>query len=727
MFLFLVSFLLVFVSSYFIVSMIAPKKSILGLIYLFVIAFAQVVLIFEILSLFHLIKLFSVLGINIIFFDCIWYVWFKRGKPLWSLDFKTFRNRLKNSLKLDKSLMWLFVGWGVLIYSAIYLCALMPITNADAAGYHVVRSLFWISQGSLNHFNAFDIRALCLPINSEILYTWVFLFIKKDFMLGFTGFAGYLLSIISVYNIVGLMGYSTRRKLWVTFILSSFASVLVQASGVETDIIIAGLISSSIFLFWYALKNNKFTPIVISALAYALALGTKTTAFLAVPGVGLFFIALCAHYKKFKPFSYFLGLGFLSFLIFSSYNYILNYIDFHNFMSSQSFLAVSKNYYGIKGMFANFIRHMFLFFDFTGFTWSIYWGTTIAGWKNSMLAFFHLLSVPDGLYTYYFHNKINNYILEPLMGPGVLGILVYLPCLLWSGLKPLFKFKAKKVRFLFGFFVLFFINLLTMSYVLAYMAYNVRFMMTFMVLSAPILIYSYFKKTNILKVIIVFFAMFYLVFVSTNLWPRQMSKIVKLFSHGYTISQVRYRGACQDYDKLTLYRNAECLVRQRLENQYSKDNKILIFMGAGEDLLVLKELEYLGYKVDFGSLENIYNIDLSKYNVVVANGIAQHITVINDFINPKKEYFFYKEKYLVSDDGELKCFYGFNKKIPKVYGGGLVYPYSVVCNVTKGFWQKNNFALVGGIRFGSRIDGSFTEYLFYENKNNPIIWKNDKK
>lgn len=725
MLLFIISFFLVMISSYFITSMIAPKNSVLGLIYMFVISFAQIVMCFELLSLISCINLFGVLAMNILFCCGALFVWKKRSCLLWKMDCSSFKTRVANSLKLDKALLWLYFGWCVFIISAVFLCALMPVTNADADGYHVVRSLFWISQGNLNHFMTADIRALCLPINSELLYTWIFLFIKKDAFLGFFGFCGYILSMISVYNILGLIRFSTRRKLWIVFILSSFASVLVQASGTETDIILAGLITSSIFLFWYALKNDKLAPIYISALAYALAIGTKTTSILAIPAVGLFFIALCAHYKKFKPLGQFLGYGIINFIVFSSYNYILNFLDFSNLFSSQYFMTVSNNYYGIKGMFANFIKHMFMFFDFTGLTWSVFFGPTIASWKMAILTLLHLNTIPDGLYTFNFANKINNYLLEPLMGPGVLGIFVYFPCLIGALLKPLFKFKSEKVRFLFGFAGVFFLNVLVMSYFLSYMAYNARFIMMFMVISAPILAYSYFRKKNIFKNIIVFFALFYLIFVSTNLWPRGMSKIVKLMARGASATEVRYRAVCQDFDPLTMYRNAECLLSLRIQKQFDKKNNILIFVSSGQDMMILKKLEFDGYHIDFGNLEDAYKIDYSKYNIIIPTKAAQQTTNISHFESKKNALDYVNGKMVPANYDPVPCFYLFNPRIPRyVKTGELVSPYCAYCAMTKDFIEANKFKLVGTLGYKSLFEkNTDIEYKLYENVNNPILWK----
>lgn len=714
MLLFLISFLLVFVSSYMLVSIIAPKKSVLGIIYLFLIAFSQIVLTFEILSLFTAINQICVLASNIIFTCGATFFWNKNSRPLWNLEVKDFRNRFNNSLKLDKSLMWLYVGFLVFVIVAIILNAILPITNSDAQAYHCARSLFWVLQGSLNHFVTADIRNLCLPINSEILYAWVILFLKTDAFLGFFSFVGYLLAIISIYNIMGFMGFCVRKRLWVIFILSSFSSVIVQISGTETDIIIAGLATSCIFLFWYGLKNNKKTPIFMASLAYALAIGTKTTALIAIPGVGLILTALCFNYKKFKPFGLFLMFGALNFFIFSSYNYILNIIDYHNISGPVSFMVVSKNYYGIKGMFANFIKYFFMFVDVTGFTWSKYLAPIVIATRNNILNFLHLGYIQDGLYSTPF--DVNNMLLEPLMGAGVLGLVVFIPNLLWALIKPLFKRKSKKTLLVGLFALAFIVNLLSISYLLAYMAYSVRFIMSFMVISSPILAYSYLSKKNPLKYIIVFFALFYLICVSTHLWPRPFAKISRAFIYKHsTLTQVRYLARCKDFDVIPEYSNSACPLAEKIQTKIPNTKKILAFISSSDSIFILKALEFQGYKIDLALLEDVNKIDFKNYDYVITPSMAQIATDIKYYEKRKNECKINGHSITSETNNLTPCIYQKNLKIQNAKNKEAQYPFQSYCGLSKDYISNKNLEpiiITGLIRTKM---GEFNYYIIYQN------------
>ena len=361
---FFISLLMVFISSYFMACVFSPKdennkpKSVYPFLYLLLIMFAQVVLTMEILSFFSAIKETNVLIMNSLFLIAGSLLWFKNKKPLYIPKIKETFTQILKGLKRDKILMIMAFGFVFFIITVILLDLFLPVNGADALTYHLNRASYWMFQGNLNHFTISDDRNLVMPINSEILYLWNILFFKNDIGLYFIAFIGYIGVIFSIYNILQYFGFSERRKLWSIFILSSFASVMAQVSSLETDVLIAGIILASITLFLYALKDKSHSVIYFSSLAYALAIGTKSPAVIAFPGV--FLLLAYFSYKDlkkecYKPLVSFLAFLFINFMIFSSYNYILNFIDYRSFLGSESARAIHGFTGGYKAFIANYI------------------------------------------------------------------------------------------------------------------------------------------------------------------------------------------------------------------------------------------------------------------------------------------------------------------------------------------------------------------------------------
>ena len=740
MILFCVSFLLIFVTSYMIASMFANNKSEFGIVYLLLSAFANVVASIEVLSLFSAISIPGVLLLNVLALVVTTFFWNKNGCPIWNFsDVKEFSVKYINAIKLDKSLAVLSVGFVFLLFVSIFLSFIMPVVNIDASSYHVLRSVFWVTNKNLNHFPIADIRNLVFPINSEIVYAWIILFTKKLVWFGFVSFSGYILTITAVYKISSLLGFSMRRKLWIIFILSSFSSVLVQISSTETDIIVAGLITASLFLYWHAVKNGEKLPIYFASLAYALAIGTKTPAILAIPSVAVAMLGLSIYYLKkdfYKPICRFLFYGVFNFIIFASYNYILNFIDYGNIAGSDSAMQAHMNPYGIRAVPANFIKYLFMFFDFTGFHWADYCGRLIMALRDSVLSFIGFEDIEDGIYTT--SKIVNKSLLEPLMGLGVLGIIVYLPCWFISLVKPI-CLKSKKTIFLFVFGCMLILNIIVMSAQLQFMMYSIRFLTFFCVLSAPILYYSYKKKFGFYKFIVVFFALFYMTMVSTHLWARPFLRIVNYFKHGYSLSQVRETANCGAFlkdanfiprdESRKEYFNEACTVVNYIKKNFNKENKILYFANTSTDLLLLKMLDFEGYHIDYAVAEDIRNIDINKYNLIMTIFNEQYATNIKYFESRKSDVYIspVTSKIYYRANSDVPCFYlSINYKMITDMHNSNQRPYIMRCMISNEYYYANNFSKMAEFEVkipSKELDGKVetSGYYFYENMNKPVI------
>ena len=67
----------------------------------------------------------------------------------------------------------------------------LPVNEPDALSYHTYRALIWAQKGFIHHFDTADIRNHVMPINSELIYTWIFSLTNKDFGFGFLQFSSY--------------------------------------------------------------------------------------------------------------------------------------------------------------------------------------------------------------------------------------------------------------------------------------------------------------------------------------------------------------------------------------------------------------------------------------------------------------------------------------------------------------------------------------------------------
>jgi len=723
--LFLFSFFLVFSSSYFIAS-IFTKKSYEHFTYLLLTAFAQIVITFELLSLFSAINIINVLALNFLLWIVTFILWIKRCKPFFKYDFKVFFRKYYNVCKLDKSFIILGLSFLVFILGVLFLDFVMPITNADAVDYHVSRSMFYIINGSLSHFDVADARCLIFPFNSELIYSWILLLLKKEAFLGFVSFFGYCLSLVSIFKIMSILGFSFRKKIWTVFVISSLASVIVQISGTETDIFLSSLILSSVVLFWQSIREKCFISLYYSSLAYALAVGTKTTAIIAIPAIAFVMLYISFKHKNYKNFYKFCLLFILNFLIFSSYSYILNFIDFGNIMGTKSSIVTHKNFYGIKGMIANFIRHIFLFFDFSGFKWGEYIGKYIFSAKTYCLNFFHVSSVPEGVYNKPMSNyAVNGTLLEPHMSFGILGFLAILPCIIYSLVKFFFS-KNSKVIFMSVLSLSFIIFLCSLSYLISFMNFNCRFLAMFIVIIAPVFAYSYFKKNNLLKVIYILCMIYYMVLVSSHFWARPWwiySK--KIFYEKYSISDIRLQAKCANaYKKKGEIIDPYCEFWFKVKNSKNfKNSKILYFPSSSTNHFMTTSLKYFyNLDIDNGLIYNIENYKLKDYDYLIFYGKSQYATmfqdknIVNNYSIDSKN-----KKIVLGKKAPYYCFYGFINGADNDTYQNLddlkTYPFSIECIVDYEYLEANGFSFISTYDILLKNSKEVVSFSVYKNMN----------
>ena len=127
-----------------------------------------------------------------------------------------------------------------------------------------------------------------------------------------------------------------RKRIWTVFIFSALACVVIEASSCDTNMFTGSLVLTALYFFYCGIKYQKNLILYISSLSLSIACGVKTTAIIALPSVALFvfYVSVFCEKKEFYKSIIKYGCFFtLNFLIFSAYNYILNYLDFQQCLS----------------------------------------------------------------------------------------------------------------------------------------------------------------------------------------------------------------------------------------------------------------------------------------------------------------------------------------------------------------------------------------------------------
>ena len=647
----------------------------------FISFFAFVILNIEILSLFKGISGQNILILTFLEFLIVGFIWFKNKKIPSTSNFKGFLIELKNSLLADKSLLVLFLFWVFCIAISFILALLSPVNEPDAQGYHALRSLFWAKDGFISHFEIADIRCHSMPINSELFYVWILSLSKNDLGFGLLQFFSYFLLIISSFKIMEFYEIDFNKRIWSILIFSSFAGVISQISSTQTDLLVGSLLTTSFYLILEFKKQNKLNFLYFASLSMAISFGVKSTGIIASIPLLIWYIFLLR--KEFIKYFLFL---ILNFSIFSSYNYILNLINYSSPLGSKSALLGHGFWGGFGAIVANFIRYIFQFFDFSGFTIGFYINKFLLSAQAAAIEFFN---IPRDLGENVGLNFTNISMTEQVLGFGILGFLVFLP-------SSIIGFFNKKLRI---FSIIFWAMILTLSSSIAYMIYSIRFIVTFVAFSIPLISLTYFKKMNLYKFFIILFAIFYLGYASLFLSQRPMYHLKKEFQKTPDIKLIQNKMRDLNYKFYPSFNEAYTM-KSAVEPICKNNSKIAIFASNGYMLYSTKFLEFnYSCKIDTLNILHIRNYDLSNYDYIITQkNLPQHIEVINanDIKNP------------LTPSNKAICYYeGFDyKRRPRLLNfNELDKALSASCKI------NNEFLADIGFKISGEIEAKLPKYL----------------
>jgi hypothetical protein len=515
--------------------------------------------------------------------------------------------KIKNSLKLDKLLLLTFIFFCFMLVSFFILASYVPPLEPDSRIYHFVRIFHYIKQQGFSHFSTTQTRSIVMPFNSEMLYSYFYLFkrniLTADAGFGLLSYFSFLNIIFQIYLILKNLKFSTRKTLFTVFTVSSTGAVLVQVSSLQTDLVVASLILSSVYLL---IKNKKVfikTNLFLSSLSYALAIGTKTTAIIFFPAYLILFFYILKPLKNKKQTLYYFWFFVLNFFIFSSYNYILNFIQFHNFICPLSLKVEHTISGGIKEYIYNLVCVFVDFFGYSrGFVYNI-----LETLKNSIFSTFNIgdYQLP--------YTKISGGYDERVIGFAHLGLLYFISLII--SIFYFFRTKNPKYKLIGVFSFVFILNYVLISTTMIYFPYTVRFFVTFVAVSCFCLIYLY--KNNVLKYLVVLFSCLNLLLyplISTRFPIKTFVKTKDVFSNT--------KKAILFHEKAPIELKNEYSIFEFATNEIKKTEKIAVI----EDTIFYEIIQLMnfGYDIELINIKDIENKEkIQKYDYIFSNDLSQ--------------------------------------------------------------------------------------------------------
>lgn len=677
--LFIISLCFVIFSTYFFTALLRSKRPENSLIFFILNFSAQIIISFEFLSLLKSIDLFNFLKVNAVFFVAGLILWNIKNRPaLITKSFDINLNLIKTELKKDKILYVFSFFFLFSVATSLFLALYAPVNLWDSATYHFARMALWLQNKNIGHFETSSVRQIMFPPNAELLYLPVLLFFKKDFMAGIVQFSSFCGSLWVLSSFLSYLKISKRRILWAVFVFSSLPAIILQSSSTQNDLVLGFFLFASLYLFIYGIKEKEKISVVFSAMALGIAIGVKSSVFMCLPAIAVVYVivAFQAERKQFyKPLLFYAACVILFFALLSSYNFILNFYDFHNPLGLSSYI----NFYtahagGVKSFVANFIRYNLSFIDFTGFSFASIFSLPFLFLKVLLFGLFRI-SESQGL-TYTDIILLNTKIHENCATFGPVGFLLFLPLVYRYGTVGVFSKTSKlQIISLTGLIAVLFLLMISMLY--GFALWNIRYFVTAVILASPVFALSYTPKLKFMKITAFVFAAACFINISlfNSLRPVfQVNGISLLTSHR---EDIRYNsGSYADNDfRLSI----KYLIRNAKDNskigvifsdkmwyyQFFNQNPSWQVFPLRYELLTEDKLKELDYIVICNNQQLVFNLDGSK-NFLRRNKINFNIFKGFKVVDKVKSGFSYKNAVNVKYESEMpEIFYVLKNNVNK--------------------------------------------------------------
>jgi hypothetical protein len=171
-----------------------------------------------------------------------------------------------------------------------------PPMNFDVQSYHLPRQIFWLMQGSVQHFNATYPFQNCHPVLTEFLGLNLMLLSGGDTWHNLVQWT-YMMAACGLVTLVtrSLGGDAKAQGLALLFIVL-VPVVFFQASNSKNDIVTSFFILIPLFIglkIWNRSWNAKVSLLLLAALTAGLAMASKGTAAAYLPSIAVLILIAC--------------------------------------------------------------------------------------------------------------------------------------------------------------------------------------------------------------------------------------------------------------------------------------------------------------------------------------------------------------------------------------------------------------------------------------------------
>jgi Dolichyl-phosphate-mannose-protein mannosyltransferase len=252
------------------------QRSITGfLLGTYVVAVAEIVLMTLVLSPPRLVGARGFVVVELVVLGLVGVAWNRAGRPLPPRRAPGWRAVRRHPVL---ALLTLAVGVALVYSLAVDLAA--PPNNSDSMTYRLSRAAAWLEHGGFHWIeDAHTERQNEFPPNSEFELLYTLALLGRDAGAALPQLVAAIAVIVGVAGCARRLGYGPAPALFAGLLSATLTEFALQATSTQNDLITASLVAAAA----YFVQSARTADLALAGAAVGLALGTKLTAYLALP------------------------------------------------------------------------------------------------------------------------------------------------------------------------------------------------------------------------------------------------------------------------------------------------------------------------------------------------------------------------------------------------------------------------------------------------------------
>jgi hypothetical protein len=245
----------------------------------FLLGYGEVVVVTELLSLPRLVGAAGYLAAEAVLLAAAVGAWHLRGRPRPPVP-KLERGDVRRNPIVAGLAVVVLAGW---LYGLVIVSTTTP-NNGDALNYHLPRAAAWLQHGGLHEIeDAHTERQNEFPPNAEIGFLYTFAFLHGDELAALPQLLAGIALVVAVAGCARRLGFGRAPALFAGLLTATLSEIVLQTVTTKNDLVAAAFVVAGA----YFVRRDDRTELGLAGLAIGLALGTKLTAYLALPTLAL--------------------------------------------------------------------------------------------------------------------------------------------------------------------------------------------------------------------------------------------------------------------------------------------------------------------------------------------------------------------------------------------------------------------------------------------------------